>query len=118
MLEALPTILLGVAVYWILPNGPAHVKWLKPQEREWLEGELAKDSRKVAAHGLHGLGAGLRNPNVWALFASKFANGLAVFTVGLWLPQRWSTPTSTTATRRNLRRPDHGVAEAVQRMDA
>lgn len=87
VLEALPTILLGIAVFWILPNGPGDVKWLKPQEREWLQGELAKDSKKVAAHGFHGLAAGLTNPNVWALFASKFANGLAVFTVGLWLPQ-------------------------------
>lgn len=87
VIEALPTILLGVAVFWILPNSPSKVNWLKPQERQWLEGELAKDKRKVASHGLNGLMDGLKNPNVWALFASKFANGLAVFTVGLWLPQ-------------------------------
>lgn len=87
VLEALPTIILGIAVLRILPNNPAEARWLDPAEREWLEGALANDRRQVASHGLSGLGEGLRDPKVWALFASKFANGLAVFTVALWLPQ-------------------------------
>ncbi|WCT73788.1 MFS transporter [Sphingomonas naphthae] len=87
VIEAVPTIVLGVAALWLLAETPRDARWLTEDERVWLEGELATDSRRVAAHGLHGLWDGVRDWKVWALFLSKFANGLAVFTVALWLPQ-------------------------------
>jgi len=87
VIEALPAIVLGVVVLRWLPNTPAEAPWLTGAERGWLERELSTDHRAVADHGLEGLGEGLRNWRVWALFVAKFANGLAVYTIALWLPQ-------------------------------
>lgn len=87
VIEALPVLILAFFTMRFLPNGPDDVRWLDKEERQWLESELATSSKATAAHGHSGLMDGMRDWKVWALFISKFANGLAVFTIGLWLPQ-------------------------------
>ena len=63
----LPAVALGVAVLYLLPDYPALAGWLEPDEREALEGQLA---REKAAHGagkhMTVLEA-LRNPKVLIL---------------------------------------------------
>lgn len=87
VVEALPVLLLAVFTFKFLPDRPSDVRWLDRNERAWLERELASTSRETSTHGHRNLLDGMRDWKVWALFASKFANGLAVFTIGLWLPQ-------------------------------
>src|SRR5207244_5071940 len=36
LVEGIPSVLLGIAVLFYLPNGPRNAKWLSPEERAWL----------------------------------------------------------------------------------
>jgi ACS family tartrate transporter-like MFS transporter len=87
VLEAVPTVLLGILVLFVLPDSPDKAKWLSSDEKGWLKQELARDQKNQASHTVHALMEGLKSSKVWALFASKFANGLAIFTIALWFPQ-------------------------------
>jgi ACS family tartrate transporter-like MFS transporter len=52
LLEGLPAVLLGVATMFVLPDRPNHVRWLRPDERDWLISRLAEE-RQAKGHVEH-----------------------------------------------------------------
>jgi ACS family tartrate transporter-like MFS transporter len=51
LVEALPAVLLSVVVWRLLPDGPRDAKWMEPEERLWLVGQLRKDAEAMARSG-------------------------------------------------------------------
>ncbi len=49
ILEAVPAVVLGIAVLFMLPDGPAKAAWLPQAEKDWLEGRLAAERRAERA---------------------------------------------------------------------
>jgi ACS family tartrate transporter-like MFS transporter len=49
LVEALPSILLGVAVFLRLPKTPRDAKWLRPDQLKWLEDRLGSERAVVEA---------------------------------------------------------------------
>ncbi len=49
LVEGLPTILLGLAMFWLLPDAPATSRWLSESERAWIMQELAVENARLAA---------------------------------------------------------------------
>ena len=45
IIEAIPALLLAVAVFLFLDDTPRHARWLDEEERVWLEGELMREPR-------------------------------------------------------------------------
>src|SRR5438445_8067121 len=53
VLEAIPTVLIGVAVFFYLTDRPSLATWLRPEERGWLEQRIGGERRQIeAAHGV------------------------------------------------------------------
>jgi ACS family tartrate transporter-like MFS transporter len=87
LLEGIPSVLVGIAVLWLLPDRPRDARWLPPEERAWLEERLAEErADQVTAHG-ESLRRTLRNPVVWWLGLSYFLLVVALYGFALWLPQ-------------------------------
>ncbi|KXN73673.1 MFS nicotinic acid transporter Tna1 [Conidiobolus coronatus NRRL 28638] len=43
IIEGAPSVLIGVATWWLLPSAPNHVKWLTQSERDFLAQRLMND---------------------------------------------------------------------------
>jgi ACS family tartrate transporter-like MFS transporter len=87
LLEGLPSVLVGVAVLWLLPDRPRDARWLPPAERVWLEERLELErSDRVSSHGAS-LRRALADPVVWWLGLSYFLLVVALYGFALWLPQ-------------------------------
>jgi ACS family tartrate transporter-like MFS transporter len=86
ILEGLPAVLLGILCLAFLPDRPADAKWLRPDEREWLNAALATERRVVAKDGHTTLRAALLQPRVWALALAYFGIVLALYGFNFWLP--------------------------------
>ena len=87
LLEAVPTILLGLACLRILTDRPADAKWLSDEQRAWLKGRIETDGGKKAAIGHMSIWQLFRNKNflVMALVcAGASATGTAL---SIWQPQ-------------------------------
>ncbi|HLY45525.1 MAG TPA: MFS transporter [Stellaceae bacterium] len=54
MFEAVPTVLIGVAVFFLLTDRPEKATWLKSEERSWLAARIAGETRQI--EGQHGVG--------------------------------------------------------------
>ena len=67
LLEGLPAALFSFVIWMALPDSPAHVRWLSPDEKASLQVQLEADSSK--AHLGHGAGAlrALLSPHVWLI---------------------------------------------------
>jgi ACS family tartrate transporter-like MFS transporter len=87
LLEGIPSVLVGFAVLWLLPDRPRDARWLPPVEAAWLEERLAAErADRVSHHGASLLRA-LRNPVVWWLGLSYFLLVVGLYGFALWLPQ-------------------------------
>jgi ACS family tartrate transporter-like MFS transporter len=87
LLEGIPSVLVGFAVLWLLPDRPRHARWLPPVERAWLEETLrAERGEHTSAHGTS-LRRALADPLVWWLGLSYFLLVVALYGFALWLPQ-------------------------------
>lgn len=87
LLEGLPSVLVGFAVLWLLPNRPREARWLAPAEQAWLEAELAAERAAHPTHHGASLRQALGHPMVWWLGLSYFLLVVALYGFALWLPQ-------------------------------
>lgn len=88
-IEGMPTVLLGLLVLWLLPNGPQDARWLSADERELLRQSLqgtASDSEASGGHGKGALAAVLRDPRIYLLAFGAFVSGCAGYFLAFWTP--------------------------------
>jgi ACS family tartrate transporter-like MFS transporter len=86
ILEAIPALILGAAVFVFLPDGPAKASWLSPHERELIAGELATESSSSDERIADVWGA-LADSRVILLCAVYFGIVVGLYGIGYWLPQ-------------------------------
>src|SRR5258705_2660026 len=64
VLEAIPTVLIGVWVFFALTDRPEKAAWLSAEERGWLATRIAGERQQTeAAHGVSVCGS-FRDPKV------------------------------------------------------
>ncbi len=88
LLEALPSIVLGVVTLRYLDDRPADARWLPADERAWLERRLAAERPSGTPGHVADTRAAMTNPVVWqlaALQALTLTGG--IYSLGFWLPQ-------------------------------
>jgi len=85
LLEGLPAIALGVVTSLYLTEHPRDARWLKPEEREWLAAELAREQASKA--GRSTVRQAMGDPRVWLLGASLFFGLNSATGIAFWLPQ-------------------------------
>lgn len=84
LLEAIPTVVLGLLCFAVLPNGIRQAKWLSDSEKSELEAVLAKDESENT--GGHSFRDGFFNLKVWMLGGIDFSILLSAYAMGFWLP--------------------------------
>ena len=83
MLEGVPACVLGVAVFAVLPEDPAHASWLSAEEKRIVVSRIAAED--VAQH--RETGSALRDPRLIVLGLVNLAILFGVYGVQLWVPQ-------------------------------
>ena len=65
--QGLPSVLIGLVLLRFLPDGPGKVRWLTPDEKSWIAGELEREQARIGAPVHHGVLTALKNPRVLQL---------------------------------------------------
>jgi len=87
ILEGIPSVLLGVSVLFLLPDGPRDAAWLADDERAWLEADLGREEgRRLEAGGSDKLSA-LADLRVWILIGLYLAVAIGTNATGAHLPK-------------------------------
>ena len=83
LLEALPSVLLGLCALALFDDRIGDARWLRDAERARLTAALEAEQRSDApAHALDGL----RRPAVWRMAAVYFAFVMGLYGLNFWLP--------------------------------
>jgi D-galactonate transporter len=83
LLEAVPSLVLGVMAWFWLEDRVKNAQWLTPQERELIARDIAaEESHKADGN----LGSVLGNGKVWLLAFIYFAIVSGLYGVSFWLP--------------------------------
>ena len=86
LFEGLTTLVVGASVLFLLRDGPDEAKWLKPEERLWLRGELERDRKMFGAVKQEKFSDAFKLPVVWALTGVYVIIQIGVYVVNLWMP--------------------------------
>lgn len=89
----IPAVILGVLVFFLMTDRPAHARWLTDEERRALEDELERE-RRIHGAGIKHMGvlAALKNPKVLLLALAYFFAVTGNYGVEFFLPtilQKW-----------------------------
>lgn len=82
LIEGLPSCILAFAALFYLPSKPENAKWLSAEEKRIVTAAVARDD---LPH--HDLRTGLSDIRVWLLALADFGIIIALYGIGLWLPQ-------------------------------
>jgi ACS family tartrate transporter-like MFS transporter len=89
ILEGIPALLAGVATLFYLPDWPRDARFLAPEERDWITGELTRELNQKQQSGQPHMSilAGLRQPVVLALALAYFLLNTSNYGLNIWLPK-------------------------------
>jgi len=87
LLEGVPSVLLGFVVLVALPDKPAEVTWLRPEEKAALAEALRAKSGSSPQRDVSKLRDALADGRVWLLSVIYFAFAMALYGLTLWVPQ-------------------------------
>ena len=86
ILEGVPAIALGFFARFILPNRPSDARFLTDEEKEWLQGELAREEQ-VKLRRRPSAVEGVTNGRVWHLVFVYFGMMIGGYTMSFFMPK-------------------------------
>lgn len=87
LLEAIPSVLLGLACLKWLADKPEDATWLTDRERTLVVGELAEErSQSAADAATHSLVATLKDRRVWVMVVICFCQAVCAYGLSFWMP--------------------------------
>jgi len=87
IVEATPTVLLGIIVLFYVTDRPAEARWLSDDERNWLTSVIADERRRVERQRTVSLWRSFWDPKVLLLSLNYFGIITASLGMLLFLPQ-------------------------------
>jgi D-galactonate transporter len=84
VLEALPAIVVGVLVLLFLDNGIRGARWLRDEEKDLLEHEIAQEQSTIGSHG--SLRAVFADRRVWWMCVIYFCVVMGHYGLTFWMP--------------------------------
>ncbi len=84
LLEGLPAILLGIALWFYLDDGIHSAEWLTKQEKELLKTKIELDTKSVTAHV--SLRAVFLDGRVWLMALIYFCCVMGQYGLTFWMP--------------------------------
>jgi len=86
LLEGLPAVILGVVIFFQLPDKPAEARWLAPAQKEWLQAALAADPSQPRRSHLFETFHAFYDPRVLAMCFIYLCNISANLALAVFLP--------------------------------
>ena len=86
IVEGLPTVLLGIASWFVLTDRPEDAKWLSESQRSWLTDEMARERATKAAQSASSVWDAVKDPRVLLLALVYAGTSTGLYAVGIWAP--------------------------------
>ncbi len=87
LMEAAPSIAIGVLFFALLPDNPQSAKWLTEDEQLLVVNRVQQDeTAKQAAGGQASVAGAFTDPRLWAFAVAYFCGVMCFYAVNFWMP--------------------------------
>src|SRR5205085_3584270 len=86
LVEGIPAVLLGISVLFMMIERPSDARWLTAEEKDWLEGALARELAAKESGPRGSLVRALTDPKVLLLALVYFLLVTGAYGFEMWLP--------------------------------
>jgi ACS family tartrate transporter-like MFS transporter len=86
LIEAIPAVVMGFVILFVLPNRPQDARWLSPAQKHWVQRRLDEENALATAGVHHSLAAIFSSGRVWLLCLLYFLMNVGGYGYELWLP--------------------------------
>jgi D-galactonate transporter len=87
LLEGIPSVIIGILVFVLLPNGPRTAKWLTREQQEFVVTRMQEDDAgKAELQRRHSFMDAFKDGRVWALAVVYFCGVVCFYAVNFWMP--------------------------------
>jgi MFS transporter, ACS family, tartrate transporter len=86
LVEGLPSVIAGLAVIWLLTDGPDQVGWLSVTEKGRLRELLLRDEQTPSQHRAHTLRTALTSARIWLMALIYLIISMSLYAISMWLP--------------------------------
>jgi MFS transporter, ACS family, tartrate transporter len=86
LMEGVPAILLGIAAWFYLDDGPEEARWLNADEKEWLRNKRLEAKSQATIKQSTAAPAWWASSVLWRLVFVDFSLNTCTYGVSLWLP--------------------------------
>ncbi|MGI4848244.1 MAG: MFS transporter [Janthinobacterium lividum] len=88
LIEGLPSLLIGMAIPWIMCDAPRDAKWLSEAEKRQVIDDLEADvlRKNASSGGALTIAGAFSKPRVWHLVAICVSQAIGVYGIAFWLP--------------------------------
>ena len=89
LIEGAPSVVVGIAVLFLLDDGPRKAKWLDEREKALIVQRLDEEEqlKRAEGHTSHSFSDAFKVPAVWLFSFVYFGIVMGVYGVSFWLPQ-------------------------------
>jgi len=87
VLEAAPSVVLGLVLLRVLPDAPSGATWLSPAQRAHVAERVRAEAEHTStARTAHSVRAAFAEPRTWALAFVYLAGTVSLYGVNFWMP--------------------------------
>jgi ACS family tartrate transporter-like MFS transporter len=86
LLEGIPAVLMGLVVFFVLPNRPQNARWLSPDEKVWVQSRLDEEALQSKGKAHFRLSDAFKSGRIWLLCFIYFLLTLGIYGYEMWLP--------------------------------
>ncbi len=86
IIEGLPTVALGIGIYFILDDNVAKANWLTQEQKDKILADLAEDERNKPAVQSDSMIDVVKNKMVWLFGFIYFSCQVGTYAINFWLP--------------------------------
>jgi len=84
LIEAIPAVVLGIMVFFLLADDFRKVSWLSPSEKQKIEQDLKEENADKVDHG--SIRELLGSSQLWVFVLIYFCLIMGLYAVGFWMP--------------------------------
>jgi len=86
LLEAIPAMLMGLVVLFVLPNRPQQARWLSDPEKNWIQARIDEDAVQTEMQQRRHFKEIFTSGRVWLLCLLYFLMNVGSYGYEMWLP--------------------------------
>jgi ACS family tartrate transporter-like MFS transporter len=86
LLEGIPAVIMGLVVFFVLPDRPQKARWLSTDEKNWVQSRLDEEALQSKGRAHFRLSEAFMSGRIWLLCLIYFLLTVGIYGYEMWLP--------------------------------